>query len=328
MERFEYVSPASRKEAVHLLGEAWGTAELMAGGTDLVSCMKDHISTPKRVVSLKRVADLRGVHYSPGKGLQIGATTTIRELLDNEDAKRHYPFLIQAADRIGSEQLRCMGSIGGGLLQRPRSWYYRLGYGLLAQYKGQSLVRDGDNRYDAILGNSGPACFVSPSTLAPLLVAMDARVELYGPRGTRSIGVADLFTTPTEPGEREHTLHPNEILTRIIIPDQAGARGAVYEVRQKEGMDWPLSMAAVVIRMNGNRVSKARVVLGHVAPVPWPSPEAEQELEGKTISEETADAAGKAAVSKATPLSMNRYKVQLTRVAVKRAAMRAAQGGA
>lgn len=327
MERFEYASPKSAKEAVSLLAGEWGETEVLAGGTDLISCMKDAAVTPKRVVSLKHISDLRGIKTS-GKELRIGATATLRELMANDAVKQHYPALIQSADYIRSEQLRNMGTVGGELLQRPRCWYFRLGYGLLAQYNGKSLVPDGDNRYHAILGNSGPAYFVSPSMMAPILIAMNARVALEGPNGRREIPLEKLYTTPTQPGEREHTLRPNEVLTEIMVPSQGGARSAVYEVRQKEAMDWPLAAAAVVLRMNGGTVSHARIVLGHVAPVPWPSPESEQALEGKSVSEETAMAAGEAAVSKATPLSMNSYKVQLTRVAVKRAILRAAQGGA
>ncbi len=327
MERFEYANPTSRKEAISLLAAEWGQTEVLAGGTDLVSCMKDFACTPKRVVSLKRISDLRGIRSS-GKELRIGSMTTIRELLEDQHVKQGYPALIQSAEYIRSEQLRNMGTIGGELLQRPRCWYFRLGYGLLAQYNGKSLVPDGDNRYHAILGNSGPAYFVSPSMMAPILIAMGAQVRLEGPGGAREITVEKLYRTPAQPDEREHTLHPNEILTEIIVPRQEGARSAVYEVRQKEALDWPLTAAAVVLKMNGDTVSHARVVLGHVAPVPWPSPEAEQTLEGKTVSEDVAEAAGKAAVSKATPLSMNGYKVQLARVAVKRAIMQAAQGGA
>ncbi|HVB28846.1 MAG TPA: molybdopterin dehydrogenase, partial [Terriglobia bacterium] len=128
--------------------------------------------------------------------------------------------------------------------------------------------------------------------------------------------------------EREYAIKPDEILTEITVPASRGAKTATYEIREKEGLDWPLVAAAVALEMDGNTVKRARVVLGHVAPVPWPSPEAEQALQGKTLSEEVADAAGKAAVSKATPLSQNGYKVQLTRVAVKRALMRAVKGEA
>src|SRR5205823_11371543 len=285
----------------------------------------DYVSTPNRVVSLKHIKELRGIEYQAGSGLRLGATVTLQELIDSADVKRHYPALLEAAEGVRSQQVRAMGTVGGDLLQRPRCWYYRAGYGLLAQLDGKSLIPEGDNRYHAILGNSGPAYFVSPSSLAPILIALGAKVKLVGPDGPREIDLDKLFTTPSSNEEREHALKPNEILTEIAVPHHNGARSAVYEVRQKEALDWPLAAAAVVLHMDGQAVKGARVVLGHVAPVPWPSPEAEQALAGKTVSEDVADEAGKAAVGKATPLSKNAYKIQLTRVAVKRAVLAAAR---
>ncbi len=328
MRQFEYASPKTRQEAVSLLASDWGHTEVIAGGTDLVGAMKDEAVTPRRVVSLKQVPGLGGIRFSSGKELRIGSMTSLRELMNSREVKQHYPALYEAVEEIRSEQLRNMATVGGSLLQRPRCWYFRLGYGLLAQQDGRSMVEEGDNRYHAILGNSGPAKFVSPSTLAPVLIALNARVELDGPRGARQIPLEKLYTTPTEPTQREHTLRPNEILTEVIVPHGAVLHSGMYEIRQKEEIDWPLTTAAVALEMNGATARRARVVLGHVAPVPWLSPEAGQALEGKMITEETADAAGQAAVSHATPLSMNRYKVQLTRVAVKRAILKAAQGGA
>ncbi|MGH9444869.1 MAG: FAD binding domain-containing protein [Terriglobia bacterium] len=328
MRRFEYATPKTRKEAVSLLAAEWGDTEVIAGGTDLVGAMKDDAITPRRVVSLKRVAGLQGISFRSGGELRIGSMTTLRQLMNDGHVKQHYPALFEAIEEIRSEQLRNMATVGGALLQRPRGWYFRLGYGLLAQQDGRSMVEEGDNRYHAILGNSGPAKFVSPSTLAPVLIALNARVELDGPRGTRQIPLERLYTTPTEPSEREHTLHPNEILTEVAVPHAATSHSGMYEIRQKEEIDWPLTTAAVVLEMDGQTVRRARVVLGHVAPIPWLSPEAAHAIEGKTVTEQTADAAGMAAVSNATPLSMNRYKVQLTRVAVKRAILKAVHGGA
>lgn len=325
MEAFEYAAPKTLQEAVGMLASQWGETEVLAGGTDLVSAMKDYVTTPKRLVSLKELKDLRSVTFSTSAGLRIGALSTVQELLDHKAAQSNYPGLIQAAEGIRSEQLRHMGTVGGELLQRPRCWYYRAGYGLLAQHQGKSLVPDGDNRYHAILGNSGPAYFVSPSSLAPMLIALGAKVKLHGPSGEREVELSKFFVTPTKEGEREHDIKPNEILTEITVPHHAGVHMATYEVRQKEALDWPLAAAAVALHMSGNTVTGSAVVLGHVAPVPWPSPEAEAALKGKEVSEETADAAGKAAVSKATPLSKNAYKVQLTRVAVKRAILAAAK---
>ena len=327
MEAFEYASPKSVQDAVKLLGSAWGETEVMAGGTDLISAMKDRMTTPKRVVSLKKVKGLDRIQGASRSGLRIGALVTIRQLLDSREAQQSFPGLVQAADGIRGEQMRHMGTVGGELLQRPRDWYFRNGYGLLAQHNGKSLIPDGQNSYSAILGNSGPAYFVNPSSLAPMLIALGAKVTLQGPNGDREVELSKFYTTPKSEEEREYVMKPDEILTEITVPG-GGAKTATYEIREKEGLDWPLVGAAVALEMSGNTVKSARVVLGHVAPVPWPSAEAGQALQGKSLTEEVADAAGKAAVSKATPLSQNGYKVQLARMAVKRALMRAVKGEA
>ena len=220
------------------------------------------------------------------------------------------------------------GTVGGALCQRPRCWYYRAGYGLLAKDKdGKPLVPAGENRYHAILGNAGPAYFVNPSSLAPILIALGAKVRLYSPAGSREIPLEKFFMIPKNDAERENVLKPAEVLTEIVVPSGAW-RSATYEVRQKEALDWPLAAAAVAVQMKGNRVENARIVLGHVAPIPWRSSDAEMALEGKAVTGETALEAGKAAVSRAVALSQNGYKIQLARVAVKRALLLAAQGGA
>jgi len=244
--------------------------------------------------------------------------------MENAEVRQHYPALVQAAEGVSSPQIRSTGTVGGDLCQRPRCWYYRAGYGLLAVYNGKPLVPDGDNRYHAILGNSGPAYFVSPSSLAPILMALNAKVKFHGPEGARELSVQDFFVTPKSDQESEHALRPGEIVTDILVPNPGDVKMAVYEVRQKEALDWPLAATAVVLKLEGGSVQSASVVLGHVAPVPWPSPEAEEALKGKSVNEDAAWEAGKAALSKATPLSKNAYKVQLARVAVKRAILRAA----
>jgi len=326
MQNFEYVSPTTLQAAVQSLAEAQGEAAVLAGGTDLLSLMKDRIVSPARVVDLQKLRELKRIQFQAGSGLRLGALVTFDELIENGDARRHYPALVQAAQGVTSPQIRSVGTVGGDLCQRPRCWYYRNGFGLLGTYQGKPLVPDGENVYHAILGNSGPAYFVSPSSLAPALIVLGATLRLRSPEGGRELEVAKFFVTPRSEGESEHALKPHEILTEIVVPPATGIKMAVYEVRQKQALDWPLAAAAVALSMESGSVRRARVVLGHVAPVPWPSPEAEQALVGKTFMAEVADEAGKAAVSKATPLSKNAYKVQLARVAVKRALLRAVKG--
>ena len=325
MEAFEYARPATTEEAVKLLASSWGETEVLAGGTDLLSLMKDYGAKPKRLVSLSAISSLKGISGQAGGGIRIGAMTTLRELISNSTIQNHYPALIEAALGVRSPQLQSMGTVGGDLLQRPRCWYYRGGHGLLAMHNGKSLVPDGENQYHAILGNSGPSYFVNPSSFAPVLIALGARVKIQGPDGAREVDLAKFFRTPSRESEREYDLKPNEIQAEIQVPAATG-KTAIYEVREKEALDWPLAAAAVALKLDGNTVKSARVVLGHVAPIPWVSPEAEAALAGKTISESVADEAGKAAVAKAKPLSKNAYKVQLARVAVKRAILAAAGG--
>lgn len=328
MRAFEYASPKTKEQAVGLLASSWGETEVLAGGTDLISLMKDDVAAPKRLVNIKEIGELRGIRPGIRGGLRIGALVTMQELADDARVRRSYPALTQAVEGITSPQIRSMGTVAGDLCQRPRCWYYRGGLGLLARDEsGKSLVDRGDNRYHAILGNSGPAYFVNPSSLAPALIALGAKVRVFGPSGARDIDAAKFFVTPASEGEREYALSPNEIVTEIVVPSAGTARNGTYEVRQKEALDWPLATASVVLQLAAGKVKSARIVMGHVAPIPWRSAEAEQALAGKAVTEDVAQAAGAAALSGAKALSGNAYKIQLARVAVKRAILRAAKGG-
>ena len=324
MRAFEYANPTSVQEAVRLLGSSAGESAVLAGGTDLLSLMKDYVVTPGRLVNIKSIEDLQGVSYDSDNGLSIGAVVTLDELAAQDSVQTHYPALIQALDGIRSAQIQAAGTVGGDLCQRPRCWYFRRGFGLLAQMNGKSMVADGDNRYHAILGNAGPAQFVNASSLAPALIALGAKVTIQGVSGSQEIALQDFFQTPGSQGERENVLAPNEILTRIAVPAASGSRNATYEVREKEALDWPLAAASVSLVQNGGGVGQASVVLGHVAPVPWVSEKAGMALQGKAVSRESAENAGNAAVEGARALSRNKYKIQLARVAVKRAVLRAA----
>jgi len=329
MEAFEYAHPTTQREAIELLGSSWNEAAVLAGGTDLISLMKEYVVTPKRVVNIKNVEGLKGIH-SDAEGVRIGALVTMDELLDDATIRSEFPALTQAAGGITSPQIRSMGTVGGDLCQRPRCWYFRNGYGLLARdERGKSLVPAGENRYHAILGNSGPAYFVSPSSLGPALIALEAKLQLAGPSGQREVRASEFFVIPKSDAERENVVKPNEVLTHIFIPASSrGFRSATYEVRHKTALDWPLAAAAVAFKQEGGKIREGRIVLGHVAPTPWQAREAEKELEGKFITETAAASVAEAALRGAKPLSQNGYKVQLAKVAVKRALLAAAKGEA
>lgn len=322
MQQFEYSSPSSLNEALGLLGSKWGETDVLAGGTDQVSLMKEYLHTPKRVVNIKGIKDLHGVHHS-AQGLRIGATTTFDELAADKALRAEYPSLATAALGVASPQIRNMGTAGGDLCQRPRCWYFRGGHGLLGMKDGQSLIPNGQNEYHAIFGG-GPAYFVSPSSLGPALVALGAQVKLASASGTRMVPVAKFFVSPQSDQAREIALMPNEILTEIVVPPARGIKNTTYEVRHKDALDWPLATASVALTMKGANVGTAMIVLGHVAPTPWIAEQAGQALAGKSLSADVIEQAAAAAVADAKPLSQNAYKVQLAKVAVKRALMEAA----
>jgi xanthine dehydrogenase YagS FAD-binding subunit len=318
MQPFEYASPATLPEALALLGSKWGDTDVLAGGTDQISLMKEYIHTPKRVVNIKGIAELHGISRS-GHGLRIGATTTFDELATDKSVHAEYPSLTEAVLGITSPQIRNMGTVGGDLCQRPRCWYFRQGYGVLALKDGKSLVPNGQNEYHSIFGD-GPAYFISASSLGPALVALGAQVKLVSSTGNRMVPVAKFFVSPQNNDTREIALLPNEILTEIVIPPAHGVKNATYEVRHKDALDWPLATASVALTMKGSKITKASVVLGHVAPIPWAATAADQAL----ASNASFDDAAEAAVKDAKPLSQNAYKIQLAKVAVKRALNQAA----
>ncbi len=321
MQPFEYASPKTLKEALGLLGAGWDDAVVLAGGTDLISLMKDAVVTPKRVVNIKEIAELKGVTKTAA-GLKIGALVTVDELMTNALVRAAAPALVEAAKGVSSAQIRNLGTVGGDLCQRPRCWFFRAGFGLIAKHDGKDLAMEGDNRYHAIFGD-GPARFVSASSFGPALMALGAKVEIASAAGKREVEAAKFFVAPASSEQREVDLKPNEIVTAVVLPN-AVTKNATYEVRQKEALDWPLATASVALTMKGAAVGSARIVLGHVAPAPYVAEQAAAMLAGKTITAETAEAAGKAAVEAARPLSMNAYKVQIAATAVKRALLAAA----
>lgn len=318
MEAFAYASPKTLKEATGLLANEWGQVDVLAGGTDLISLMKDHIHTPKTVVNIKAL-DLRQMVAGP-QGLRIGAAVTIDELMNSAAVKKAAPSLHQAAMGITSPQLRNMGTVGGDLCQRPRCWYFRNGFGLLAlDNNGQSMVVRGENKYHAIFGG-GPAYFVSASSFGPVLASLGAKLKLASASGEREVEAAKFFVAPSANGVREIALLPNEILTEIVVPANPAVKSATYEVRHREAIaDWPLATASVALTMAGTRIQAARVVLGHVAPTPWTASKVEAALTGQTISASLIEKAALEAADGAKPLSQNGYKVQLVKTAVKRA---------
>ena len=194
MNAFEYANPSTKEQAVQLLGTQWGETEVLAGGTDLLSLMKDFGTTPKRLVDIKDIREFQGIDYITNSGLRLGATSVLGELIEHPVVQKDYRSLVQAAQGVRSTQIQSFGTVGGDLCQRPRCWYFRNGFGYFPKDDGgRDLIRNGENQYHAILGNSGSACFVSASSLAPALVALAAKFRIFGNQGWREVPAEKFF---------------------------------------------------------------------------------------------------------------------------------------
>ena len=345
MKAFEYARPETEAEAIEFLGTNVGQTAVLAGGTDLVSLMKAELVTPSRVVDLKRIPSLHEVTRVDG-GVKIGSLATLSELAQHP-LLGGYRSLFDVIDGVRAIQIQGSGTIGGDLCHLPNCWYFRGGYGLLAMENGVSLPEAGDNRYHAILGNSGPAKFVNASRFAPALIAWGAKVRIISKVDGRSskvdgqtsaslnpqrstlnlheewVPLEYFYITPKTNSQGNTVLKPGQLISHVWLPDAAETASATYEVLQMEGLDWPLASAGVCVEVDGGLVRTARIVLGHVAPVPWLATEAARLLIGQPLNDDTAGMVADAAVALATPLSMNDYKVQLARTAVKRALLKA-----
>jgi len=225
--------------------------------------------------------------------------------------------------------VRNSATVGGNLLQRPRCWYFRSrDFHCLKKGGDHCFAQDGENQYHAVIGN-GTCAIVHPSATGCALLAMDASVELTGPRGSREVPLKEFFVGPDEDVRRENVLRDDELLSRIRVPSPPdGSRSAYVKIGQKESHDWPLAEAAVVLALSGGAIAGAAVALGHAAPVPLRLEATEKALVGKQVTESAARAAAAAGLAKATPLRDNAYKVRLLETAVTRAVLAAGGGSA
>ncbi len=326
MKNFTYHRPTTAEQAVALLDKSWGTAELLGGGTDLLDLQKEYVAQPEKVVSVAGIDGLDGIDLKKEPGVVVlGAGTKLAALATHAAIKENFPALASAAKGLATPQIRNMATLGGNLCQRNRCWYFRDEHArCLLKGGDQCFARDGENRYHAVFTKGHKCIIVSPSTLAPALIALGASAEVLGPKGKRTVKLSEFFRAPSSEKEREHMLGPDELVLSVSIPARKGQRSANYEVQHKRSYDWPLAQAAVAFRMDGGKAADVKVVLGHVAPTPLVSEAAAKAVEGQEVTEETAAKAGEAAAEGAAPTRQNEYKVRLLAVAVKRALLTAA----
>ena len=321
MRPFAYARPSTKDEALDLLTRDGSTA--LAGGTDLLSLLKSDVESYDLLVDLKGVDELRQVELSAGS-LRFGPLVTLEALRTSEDVVERLPALVDAIDEHRAPQIRSMGTLGGDLCQRPRCWYYRAGFGLLARREQGSMPEGGDGRYHAIF-DTGAARFVSASRLAPALIAHDAVAVVQGAAsGERRLALLDFFRTPSSEGEREIDLRPGEMITAIEVPANPRA-SAGYEVHVRRSLDWPLAAgehrAGALGREGRCRSSRSRTRRGRADRGRRSRRSPGRSSQGRARHRGGRRPGGREGSS----LPTNAYKIQLARTAAKRAVLRAAE---
>jgi xanthine dehydrogenase YagS FAD-binding subunit len=332
MKAFEWTNATTVAEAVNALKSVPAPADLddvarpIAGGQDLLTTMKDYITRPTRVVNLKSIRGLDKIESDGKGGLRIGALVTLTQLEEDTLVRKSFPGLAEAAHSVGTPQIRNLGTVGGNLCQRPRCWYFRLEEVVCLKKGGtECYAATGENKYHAIFGG-GPSYIVHPSDLAPMLLALGASVNATGGDGKRTIPLDKFFTLPADANvRRENVLKNDEIITEVTVPASKFAANSTYlKFKERDSMDFAMSAVAAAVALGPNKtVTEARIVLGGVAPIPWPVPKAESALAGKTMSQDLLAEVAKVALAGAEPLAKNAYKIPLTQTLVRRALAKA-----
>jgi xanthine dehydrogenase YagS FAD-binding subunit len=315
---FQLLSPRSLDEALELAARHDADCAFLAGGSDLLDQMKQQKRTPHFVINLKTIPGLRNVTVT-GDSISIGALATLGELEQSVELKRVCPGLVRAASRVATPQIRNVGTLGGNLLQDSRCPYYRGPWHCYRAGGIQCDAHHGMNQEHAIFG--GSRCYtVSPSDTAPALIALDARVRIRG-RVQREISVEDLFVTPSENITIMHRVASGEVLSEIMVPVRTGTRSTFIKYAMRNAWDFAIASVGAALRLERGIVRDARIVLGGVAPSPWRSLAAEQEVESRALSATTIESAARAATAGAHPLAHNEYKVALVKKLVRSALM-------
>jgi len=306
---FAYARAGSLKEAIRELASEG--ARIHAGGTDLLGCLRDGVFEARKVVSISNLKDLRGIKETASGGLRIGALTTITEVAESRLVRERYAGLAQGAAEVASPQLRNQGTLGGNLCQKPRCWYYRGEFHCLRKGGTVCYAADGENQFHCIFG--GDQCYiVHPSDTAPPLVALEAKLRIVGPRGSRTVPVEKFHVPPSQDVQRETVLETGEIVTEVILPPPPpGLRSSYRKVRARRSWDFALAGVALALQFSGEVVRKGRIVLSGGAPIPWRVRAVEEVITGKTLDPGTIARAAEVVVQNARPLEHNGYKVPL-----------------
>lgn len=327
---FEHIDATDVSEAAAYLDRYGERAKVIAGATDLLSLMKDRIvgpglKVPEVLVNIKTIPGMTGITFDEEAGLRIGAAVTLSQLATSDLIRRRFTMLSQAALQVGTTQLRNVGTLGGNVCQRPRCSYFRHPHFVCFKKGGtRCYAATGEHRYYHAIMMHGKCVMAHPSDMAPALLALKASVVIANSEGERKVPFDAFFSGPNSIAET--VLKTGELLAAVEVPDQQNAHQIFLKQRIRHAADFALSSVAAAARMSDGVCEEIRVVLGGVAPFPHAAAEVEEMIKGRKLEERLISDAAEASVKEARPLPMNDYKVDMTKVLVRRALTLIQQG--
>jgi xanthine dehydrogenase YagS FAD-binding subunit len=324
---FSYLRAHSVADAVQAIA-AEPTARFIAGGTNLVDLMKYDVARPTRMIDIGRLP-LDRIEGTEAGGLRIGALASNSDVAYDPRIESRYPMLASAILAGASPQLRNAATTGGNLMQRTRCYYfYDVGTPCNKREPGTGCPAiDGVNRIHAILGASEHCIATHPSDMCVALAALEATVQVTGPKGERSIPFAEFHRLPGDQPQLDSELGPDELITAVDLPPEGFARNHTYlKLRDRLSYAFALVSVAVGLDLDGDLIGKARLALGGVAHKPWRDPAAEALLVGKPADQASFAAAADLILQGAKGYAHNAFKIDLARRAIVRALTQAAAG--
>jgi xanthine dehydrogenase YagS FAD-binding subunit len=333
MNTFEFIRPEDAAAAVATAARSktaqqGADVRFVAGGTTLLDLMKLNVETPARVLDINRLP-LDKIEAMPDGALKIGATVRNSALAYHPAVQRDYAVLSQALLAGASAQLRNMATTAGNLLQRTRCMYFRdtaMPCNKREPGTGCPAIT-GSNRTLAVLGTSEHCIATNPSDMCVAMAALEATIHVQGPKGSRSIAIADFHLLPGNTPNRETVLEPGDLITHVTLPPpRPGSKQVYLKLRDRASYEFALASAAVVISIADGNVTRARIALGGVGTKPWRSPEAEAVLVGQGANEANFRKAAAAALKDAKPQTENAFKIELAKRCVAHALKMAAAG--
>jgi xanthine dehydrogenase YagS FAD-binding subunit len=339
MRPFHYARADSAKAAIqaHQFAAASSAAtpsvhassQYLAGGTTLIDLMKLDVMRPDTVTdinALERTPSGR-IEFGP-KGLRLGALVRMSAVSEHPAVRQNYPVIAQSLQLAASPQIRNMASLGGNVLQRTRCTYFRdTSYAACNKREPGSgcAALQGFNRSHAVLGTSDRCIASYPGDFAQALIALDAHVEIAGPRGSRTIPFATLHRPPGDSPHIETNLMPGDLITAFLVPPAPWARRSLYlKIRDRQSYEFALASAAVALDLDNDVVRQVRIALGGVSALPWRARNAEEKLKGRRLDEASLNAAADSAFEQARPMEHNAFKVELGKRTLVRALREAA----